>query len=148
MTQPLLVIKRQINAPPAAVFSAWSKPELLREWIFPFQNWKADGKNVFKVGGEYSVEFTSMDGSVYSHSGKYVEIIQNAKIVFTWNTSDMTDTLITVDLHGVNGNTEVTLTHEQFPNEEVRNRYHEGWQNCLTHLEEFLKSQKTNQLKA
>lgn len=142
MTQPLLVIKKQLNVPCDEVFAAWSNAELLRKWIFPFQDWIANGKNDFKVGGEYSIEFTSIDGTVFKHSGKYLEIVPNTKIVYTWNIGDVTDTLITVEFQVVNNHTEVTLTHNQFPNEDVRNRYHEGWQNCMIHLEEFLKGHK------
>ena len=39
--------------------------------------------------------------------------------------------------------TELVLTHESFPNEDLRTRYYESWQGCLSHLAEFLSSQKS-----
>ncbi|MBS0288404.1 MAG: SRPBCC domain-containing protein [Proteobacteria bacterium] len=133
-----LVIKRELNASLPKVFQAWSNTELLRKWILPSQSWTVAGKNDFVVGGEYFIEFTDTEGVIREHTGKYIEIIPNKKIVYTWNMLDTTDTIITVELQEVDGKTEVTLTHEPFPSAEIRDRYHDGWQNCLNHLDELL----------
>jgi len=33
------------------------------------------------------------------------------------------------------GKTELTLTHEGFPQAEMRNKHSEGWSSCLSNLE-------------
>lgn len=149
MTKPLLVIKKEVDAKPEDVFAAWCKPELLMQWSFPFQNWTSTTKNDFKIGGEYTHIVTALDGTIHTHNGKYLDIIKNQKIIFTWNVIDMQDTLnthetlITVEFHNKNGKTEISLSHENFPNQELRTRYYESWQGCLNNLEKFLlKKQK------
>ncbi len=145
MTQPMLVIKKELDASPEDVYAAWCKPELLMHWSFPYQDWKSTTKNDFKVGGEYTHIVTDLDGALHTHSGKYLDIINNKKIVLTWNVADMQDTLITVLFQGKNGKTEITLTHENFPDPELRKRYLEAWNGCLENLEKFLfKNKKSN----
>lgn len=138
MAKPLLIIKKELNAPPHLVFNSWSKPKLLMKWAFPFQNWKSSTQNEFKVGGHFTHKVTDVDGTDHTHTGKYLEIITNRKIVFTWEVRDGDETLITVMFNDLGDKTEVSLTHEYFPNEELRNRYYETWNNCFIHLEKFL----------
>lgn len=139
MAKPLLVIKKELKAPPHLVFNAWSKPKLLMKWAFPFQNWKSSTQSEFKVGGHFTHKVTDVDGTDHTHAGKYLEIIENQKIVFTWNVRDDEETLISVVITVLEGDTtEISLTHEYFPNEELRNRYYETWNNCMNNLEKFL----------
>ncbi len=142
MPKPMLVIKKELDASTADVFAAWCKPELLMNWSFPFQDWKSTTKNDFKIGGEYTHIVTDVDGALHTHSGKYLDIIPNQKIVFTWNVVNMQDTLVTVLFQNKNGKTEITLTHENFPDSELRTRYLESWNGCLENLEKFLLKNK------
>lgn len=138
MPQPSLVIKRTLDAPPEKVFLAWKSSDLIRRWVFPMNNWKVEYSNVFEVGGKYSIEFTADDGNIHAYTGKYLTILPNEKIVFTWILPDGVETVISLDIHEVEGKSEITLSHEAFPNADVRNRFYDGWQNCLNHLEELL----------
>src|SRR5262245_16776211 len=113
MKQNSLVIKRVINATCGEVFAAWSKPEIMQQWLFPLrEGWQAKASNKFEVGGHYQQDMIEGNGTVYSHTGIYKEIIPNKKIVFTWNSHASKDTLVTVELSDKNGKTEITLTHE------------------------------------
>lgn len=138
MTQSSLIIKREIDATPDEVYLAWKNSDLIRRWVFPMHNWTVEYTNDFRVSGEYHIEFTAEDGDIYAYTGKYLNIIPNEKIVFTWILLDGSETIITLDLHDKDGKTEIVLSHEAFPTPELRNKYHDGWQNCLNKLEELL----------
>src|SRR5204863_2711711 len=108
MTNPMLVIKREVKAKAQDAFAAWCKPEMLIHWSFPFVDWTSTTKNDFKVGGQYTHIVTEADGSTHNHYGKYIEIVNNQKLVFTWNVLDMQDTLVTVLFNEFEGGTEIT----------------------------------------
>jgi uncharacterized protein YndB with AHSA1/START domain len=131
-----LVVKRTINAPCHKVFEAWSKPEIMQQWFFPPEKYsKAKASNDFKVGGHLQLEMLAKDGSSnFSHSCEYKEIIPNKKIVFTWSSHLVSNTLITVELREIGNQTETTLTHELFPNADLCNRHRMGWEGCLDNL--------------
>jgi uncharacterized protein YndB with AHSA1/START domain len=136
MTSSSLVIKKPIIATSQQIFEAWSNPEIMQKWLFPWKKHKgAAVTNDFKVGGHYKLDMFGDDGVTYTHTGVYKEIILNKKIIFTWNSDFVHNTLVTIELHPVNGKTEVTLTHDLFPDEEIRGKHQDGWQGCLENLE-------------
>jgi len=69
--------------------------------------------------------------------GAYKEIIPNQKLIYTWTwkNSDAPDTLGTIEFKEVGTNTELSLTHEQFANNDARGRHEQGWIGCLAKLE-------------
>lgn len=139
MSNLKLVIKRLISANCQEVFAAWSEPELMQQWLFPMRpGWKAKTSNNFKVGGSYEQIMITEDGIIYTHTGIYKEIKLNEKIVFTWNSDSVTNTLVTIELCAVGNKTEITLIHELLPNEEQRQSHLGGWQECFDHLSVFL----------
>ena len=139
MKLPPLVVKKIINAAPEQVFAAWSKPELMQQWFFPNATWHAVTKNDFRVGGHYRHEMISEEGNKYLHQGEYGEIVPLKKIVFTWNSHAVTDTIVTVELNAVVDNkTEVILTHDLFKDEEEKRKHQEGWNVCLDNLNNSL----------
>ena len=44
------------------------------------------------------------------------------------------ETLVTVEFHDVGGATEVVLTHEYFPDTNMRDEHSNGWSGCLEQL--------------
>ena len=76
------------------------------------------------------------DGETYSPSGNYEKIVENEQLIFSWKWADSElITRVTIDLKEVSDNeTELTLTHEGFPETETRNRHNEGWEGCLSRL--------------
>jgi uncharacterized protein YndB with AHSA1/START domain len=138
MNATTLIVKKIINAPCQKVFDAWSKPEVIEKWFYPPEiYWSAAASNEFKVGGHYKLEMLKQDGVVYSHTGEYKEIIPNKKIVFTFNSNLVSNTLVTVELRAIENKTEITLTHELFPNEEMCARHQMGWEGCLENMDHF-----------
>jgi len=139
MSQTALVIKRIFNATCQELFTAWSKPELMRQWLFPLRpGWQAIASNDFREGGQYQQIMLAEDGTAYSHTGIYKEIVPNQKITFTWNSDSVKDTLVTVELRAIEDKTELTLTHGLLPNEIQWENHQSGWEGCLDNLAKFL----------
>jgi uncharacterized protein YndB with AHSA1/START domain len=141
-----LVIKRFMKASCRQIFEAWSHSDNLQQWFFPGKYGKVGVSNDFTVGGRYKLEIIGNDGVLYTYTGEYKEIVPNKKIVFTWNSLLVPETLVTVDLREVNHKTEITLTHELFPNQKSHQKKEEGWQGLLENLAKFL-LQKSYQCK-
>ena len=62
-------------------------------------------------------------------------------MVYSWDCkeeeSQMGDTLVTVEFNAMGETTEVVITHEFFPNDEVRDGHDMGWTSCLNQLEQL-----------
>ena len=109
-----VVVRRTIAAAAEEIFDAWLDAEALAIWMRP-------------------------DGKVVEHVGKYVEIDPPRRLVFTWASpaTQHKDSLVTIEFIESDGATEVSLTHEQLPSEESRDRHTEGWKSVLNKLERF-----------
>jgi uncharacterized protein YndB with AHSA1/START domain len=81
------------------------------------------------------------NGTIHRVTGVYREISPPRKLVFTWyweTDPSRGDTLVTVELQQSAGTTDVVLTHEWFPDEELRDRHQWGWTSCLDNLQGVL----------
>lgn len=133
-----------INAPIERVFAAWTQPELLHKWWGAHESFSAPVAEVdLRVGGKYRLGMLEpgKDAPYVCH-GVYQVIEPPTKLVFTWaweNTPDNlnfepAETLVTVEFIDKNGATEVTLTHERFPDAHMRDEHQGGWVGCLDSL--------------
>jgi uncharacterized protein YndB with AHSA1/START domain len=109
------MIKRRIAAPRERVFQAWTEAEHLRRWFFP-----------------------SVDGNSVPHH----EVLPPAKLVFSWAWEapqpDPSETLVTIELHEIRGETEIIITHEHFPEPTAQERHTIGWNCCLERLTQLV----------
>lgn len=149
-----LTVSKWIKAAPARVFKAWTSPQQMSKWFAPdLQKITPHVQADFKVGGHYRIEMKQ----AYSKpivNGKYLEIVANKKIVFSWvwegtgncsegaseaKSSDpvAVDSVVTVEFKDKNGGTEVVLTHERLPNTDQAERHTQGWTGCLENLAHF-----------
>ena len=95
-----------------------------------------------RVGGRYYIGMLTPTGEAHDVSGVYREVIPNEKLVFTWawKTTPERESLVTLTFKGDDGGTLMTLTHEQFFDEEARDRHQTGWNGAMPKLEKFLAS--------
>ncbi len=137
----------EIDAFPEAVFSAISDAQELTQW-FP------DAAILEpKVGGKFKLSFLKdsknsrmkldMD---FINEGKVLEIIQNKKLVHTWQWqafSDFPQTIVTWELEQVNNKTRLTLTHSGFTGKEEGpaslEEHNKGWSFFLNGLISYCK---------
>ena len=115
-TAPLkqVVLERTFNSPVAAVWEAWTKPELLKEW------WGPDNVSIpecsvdLRVGGKFYIVMEAGEamgpykGILWPMDAEFTEVEPNAKLVYTaqaWTEGDKEATTI-------DQTTEVTFTEE------------------------------------
>ena len=125
-----LTISRTFAATRERVFKAFTDPDVLKEWFGP-EGFSVPSATVdFRVGGKYRITMRSPEATDHTVVGIYREIDEPNRLVFTWSweTGDMpdADTLVTLDFADDGSGTAMTLTHEGFPSEELRDRHDEG----------------------
>src|SRR6476646_9579904 len=80
-----LVVTRLFDGPARIVFEAWTKPELLMRWWAP----KSTGVSLLsceadvRAGGSYRFAFGLNGSESMVFFGKYVEVVPNARLVWT-----------------------------------------------------------------
>ena len=137
----------EIDASPATVFGAISDAQELTQW-FP------DAAILEpKVGGKFKLSFLKdsensrmkldMD---FINEGKVLEILQNKKLVHTWQWqafSDFPQTIVTWELEQVDNKTRLTLTHTGFTGKEKGpaslEEHTKGWSFFLNELISYCK---------
>ncbi|MGI9457794.1 MAG: SRPBCC family protein [Aeoliella sp.] len=144
-TQPTdvmeLVLRHTYDAPLARVYSAWIDPDQLKSWLRPTNEIEAVLAEVdLRIGGVYRLGYQvpGVAGELVV-AGTYQEIVPNKKLVFTWEWESHPnfqgeETLVTVEFDEVDGQTEVTLTHQRFPTEVMRADHEWGWTGATEQL--------------
>ena len=139
-------ITRNFKASRESVFKAWTDPEALKKWFGPSDDFSTPLAEVdLKIGGKYRIQMIEPTGAVHTVGGIYREIRSPEKLVFTWaweagggcgesESGEPIETLVTVEFHQKDNETEVILTHEMFPDTETRNKHDQGWTGCLARL--------------
>jgi uncharacterized protein YndB with AHSA1/START domain len=142
-----LKITREINAPIAQVFAAWTNPELAQKW------WGPEGVRTRELiiepraGGKFWWVLSTPEGEEMTAQGVYSEVLAGEKVSFTWHWVDDPDwetheSLVTVEFRAEGtAITELLLTHENLPNETSRDNHTEGWNSALDKLERFLSTE-------
>jgi uncharacterized protein YndB with AHSA1/START domain len=150
-TQPSQItvrVSRVIRAPRERVFEAWVDPDLRRKW------WRhGSGLKVCAIdarpGGRYRM--TQIGGCPeeiqpdvnfeWIMDGEFLEVVRPSRIVFTWNVNHdppVVNNRVTIELREVPGGTEVTLTHEGLPSEQLRDGTDDGWTSLMESMARLL----------
>jgi uncharacterized protein YndB with AHSA1/START domain len=138
--KPSLTIKRRFNAPPEKVFAAWTDPEKVKRWMGPAAVEVLSAENDARNGGRYRWLMQSPDGTQHDVSGVYREVVPNEKLVFTWawKSTPERESLITITFKRDGAGTMMTFLHEQFFDEEARDRHNGGWTGAFDKLDKYL----------
>ena len=110
-----IVMLRQFDAPRRLVFDAWTKPELLKQWLLGPPGWSMPVCEIdLRVGGAYRYVWRQgSDGSEMGMRGVYHEIVPQERLVWTelfdeaWYPGEA---LITTTLAEEGGRTTLTTT--------------------------------------
>ena len=136
-----LRLRRTFAAPREKVFQAWTQPEQLKRWKAPGDFTTPVAEVDLRVGGKYRIHMQAPDSTLHKLIGTYRVVDPPRKLVYTWfweNDPTAVETLVTVEFHDRGGQTEIVLTHELFPNDEVRGRHEMGWTGTLDKLAKIL----------
>lgn len=98
---------RAFNAPRKLVFDAWTKPELLKRWLYGPNGWSLDVCEVdLRVGGRYRFRWKHTNGNVMGMGGVYKEVVPPERMVNTqlfdqdWTGGEAVGTLVLTEKDG------------------------------------------------
>ena len=145
-SETTLRISRTLAAPQEFVFKAWTEPDNLKRWWGVGADYSTPIAEVdLRVGGKYRLGMQTPDSDqAMVVGGTYREVHPPAKLVYTWTWEHgaeqedpdfiPAETLVTVEFRDLGGRTEVVLTHELFPDVNMRDEHSQGWTGCLEQL--------------
>jgi uncharacterized protein YndB with AHSA1/START domain len=105
-----LVVTRTFDAPARIVFEAWTTPALFMRWWAPRSSGVPMRSCVMdvRIGGGYRIEFGKGDANTMAFFGKYVEVVPNARLVWTNDEGGEGGPVTTVTFEETDGRTLVT----------------------------------------
>ena len=133
---PSLTLVRRIKAPPARVWAAWTRPELLVLWFGPHHTRTESAEADLRVGGRFRATIIENTGARHEVSGTYAEIEPERRLVFSWGWTASPERVsrVTVTFRAVPEGTEVTLVHDRFADADTAKRHTRGWTESLERL--------------
>ena len=137
-------VTRRFGARPDRVFNAWLDPVVAGRWLFatasrPMAHVEIDAR----AEGPFCF-VDRRDGETTRYTGEYIEIVPHQRLVFTLSTEKNPHviTRVRVEIAPLKKGCELTLTHENVPQD--RARHIEGrWTGILYGLGETLDSAST-----
>jgi uncharacterized protein YndB with AHSA1/START domain len=119
-----VTMTRVFHAPCAMVYDAWTRPELIKKWLYgPSEDWSLAVCDMeLRPGGAIRWVWRKRDGFEMGLRGEYREVVPNAKLVHTelfdedWTGGE---TLVTITFDERAGKTTVTMT-VLYPSREAR----------------------------
>lgn len=140
-----LVVMRTVRGPARLVFEAWSRPELFKRWWAPVSfgvtivSYEAD----VRTGGAYRLEMGHPSSEqTMTFYGQYLEVVTDARIVWTNDEGDQDGPVTTVTFEESDGETLVTV-HDLYPSKEaldeaIASGSTSGWGEQLQQLDAIL----------
>ena len=104
-------ITRTFDAPPEAVFAAWTTPTQFGRWFGTESTKVEDVSMDVRVGGDWKARMILPDGNEIGWHGSYQEVEAPSRLVMTLSDrpGDQFE-LVTVELKSVGGGTEMIFT--------------------------------------
>lgn len=129
-----LEITRTLAAPPERVWRAFTDPAALNGWFWPHLDGRAEVD--LRVGGGYRIVGPKAGIEV---AGEYLEIDPPKRLVFTWRWGEEEErSLVTLEVTVAAGGTLLSIVHDQFADPTSRDAHHQGWNDCLDRLPDWL----------
>ncbi|WP_308797601.1 SRPBCC family protein [Agromyces silvae] len=136
-------ITRVFDAPRELVWRAWTDPDEAPYWMHPHGLTTPREQVDFDVrpGGRYRYTMVTADGATYPTGGTYREVVEPARLVFTWGSPDDADEImpvITIDLaeHGEDGRqTRMTFHLDGIAGVPGDDDVYDGWSEALDELD-------------
>jgi len=140
--RPALEIKRVLPGSPAAVFEAFTDPEVLSQW------WGPEGFRVASLdfhperGRTYRIEMQPPEGDNFHLTGEFREVERPTRLAFTfiWDPPDPDDLemVATLEFAERGDETEVALTLGPFKTDARLDLHRDGWGDSFDKLERLL----------
>ncbi|HLV59519.1 MAG TPA: SRPBCC domain-containing protein [Natronosporangium sp.] len=125
-----LEITRDLSATPERVWHALTDPAALAAWFWPHLDNTVETDP--RVGGRYRIAGPRAGIAV---TGEYLEVDPPRRLVFTWRWEDQDEqSRVTVELRPAGTGTTLTLVHDRIGDAVTRDRFADGWRDCLDRL--------------
>jgi uncharacterized protein YndB with AHSA1/START domain len=137
-----LVLTRDIAAPRARVFAAWTDVRLASRWWAPRDFTTLSCEMDVRPGGAWLRRMRAPGGAVIVKHGIYREVVAPERLAFTYITEYATgivdpETLVTVTFVDLGGLTRLTLRHTAFETDAARIDHQGGWIGALDRFAAF-----------
>jgi uncharacterized protein YndB with AHSA1/START domain len=138
--QPSLTLQRRLNAAPAKVFRAWTEPAQFMTWMHPGGSDVVRAELDVRVDGRYVIVYRKPDGNEVEVGGRYLEVVPDRKLVFTWvwRYSPEHESQVTLLLEPDGDATWLTLTHERLADDAQCEDHRRGWTDGIDSLERYV----------
>lgn len=150
-----LVIDRIFDAPLEKVWKAFSDPEMIKKWWGPKEFTCPVAKIDFREGGSYLFCMRDQKGKDFYSGGKYEQIIDGEKIVYSDSFMDKDGNVVSPKEYGfgedfpqqltvlvyfeeVDGKTKMQLRHQGMP-ENQKSDCTKGWNSSFDKLMDAVK---------
>ncbi len=115
----------------------------MQKWFCPPTAENVASEVDLRAGGRYRIAMKDRQtGEMHITGGTYQEVSPPERLVFTWLWEGQNpathETLVTVEFRDRGDETEITLKHERFPDQNMCDQHNQGWNGCLDRLEKFL----------
>lgn len=125
-----LEMTRTLAASPERVWHALTDPVALAAWFWPHLHNTVETDP--RVGGRYRIAGPAAGIAV---GGEYLEVDPPKRLVFTWRwEGEEEQSRVTVDLQPAGEGTTLTLVHDRIADDTTRDRFADGWRDCLERL--------------
>ena len=150
MSDNELVLTRLMDASREALYRCWTDPELLKQWFAPAPWTTPVAELDVRVGGGNRIVMRSPDGKDFPNFGSYLEVLPDAKLVFTdaytgdWQPSakPFMTVLLTFEQEGDKTRYTARVRHWSKEDRDTHDKmgFHEGWGLCADQLERLARN--------
>lgn len=145
-----LCLRRVLDGTPEQIWTAWTRPELLKQWWAPRPFETREASIDLRVGGAFRTVMRAPDGAEFPTASVFLEITPNRRLVFTdglttdWRPAGEPFMVASVEITPVaEGKTEYVATARHWKAASMKHHedmgFHEGWGKCADQLAELLK---------
>lgn len=146
-----LVISRVLRAPRAALWRAWTEPELLKQWWCP-KPWTTEVLAFdLRPGGAFHTLMRGPDGGTSDNPGSFLEIVPQSRLVMTsmleadWRPAKPWLGFTAVITMADEGEGSRYIARVMHPDDATREQHEklgffDGWNTAITQLDEFASS--------
>jgi len=125
-------IPRSYDASPERVFRAWTDPASVKAWLAMGGEARIDARpdGLFYIGMPF-------ERGVHPHYGRYLRVEAPRLLEFTW-VSESTrgkESVVTIEFTPRGGKTDLRITHEGLPDEDMAGKHVAGWTHFLDALD-------------
>lgn len=144
-------VRRHLSAAPERVFAAFSRAEVVEQWLTPAPDVKLTVLELdFRPGGRYRFAYDTPDGERMLVGGVYRSIESPERLVFSWlieppDVHAGIESQVTVTITPSAQGSDLLILHERFERADANARHAEGWAGALEQLQRLLTSTRQSQ---